>query len=39
MATGFFRDVLDKEVIGRIRQTYTDYLLEMGVAKRAASRW
>ncbi|ROZ69209.1 phytanoyl-CoA dioxygenase [Ramlibacter sp. WS9] len=29
----FFRDVLDKEVIGRIRQTYTDYLLEMGVAR------
>jgi ectoine hydroxylase-related dioxygenase (phytanoyl-CoA dioxygenase family) len=29
----FFRDVLDKEVIGRIRQTYTDYLLDMGVAK------
>lgn len=29
----FFRDVLDKQVIGRIRQTYIDYLLDMGVAR------
>ena len=27
----FFRDVLDKDVIGRIRQVYVDYLVEMGV--------
>ena len=27
----FFRDVLDREVIARIRQVYVDYLVEMGV--------
>ena len=30
----FFRDVLDQEVIARIRQTYVDYLVRMGVADR-----
>lgn len=28
----FFRDVLDKKVIARIRQVYVDYLVELGVA-------
>src|SRR5579872_1794864 len=37
----FFRDVLDKQVIGKIRQAYVDYLVEMGVvdAGDPEARW